>query len=262
VSRRAAVRFPRKMKRTSSLISSKLALLGGARASSSSAGRVLIWLRLALGALFAASCGSSSTGDTSGTLHGWPHPSEDGSRRCYARPNMLISLRRRLPWLLGLMGSWIVGCDRGSGEDPAAGTIAVASSKATSTPGVTPRQGKDGRVTVDGAPLPGDPKMDSTLVHEVWAEADGNTMVCLAGPNGDGARRDLGPRAHLVWTFEAGSHFEAMTRYYAWKGWGEYTTEYAQDREPYRAEWVRRQRAAAPEWKRFHAEQARSAAQR
>ena len=113
------------------------------------------------------------------------------------------------------------------------------------------------RATVDGALLHG----DSTLMHEVWAEADGRTMVCLAGPDGDGARRLLGLDAHLAWTFEAGSHIEAMSLYYARKGWGEYTTEHAWNREPYPAEWVHRQRAAAPEWKRFHADQARSVAQ-
>lgn len=98
--------------------------------------------------------------------------------------------------------------------------------------------------------------MASTLVHEMWEKADGLTMVCLAGPDGEGARLLLGPGARLVWTFEAGSHVEAMSLYYARKGWGEYTTVYARDREPYPSEWIRRQTAAAPEWKRFHAEQA------
>jgi hypothetical protein len=63
----------------------------------------------------------------------------------------------RLGWLASFMGVWILGCDRGSGEDPSAATSA-ASRKSTSAPGVTIRQGTDGRATVDGAPLHGDPK--------------------------------------------------------------------------------------------------------
>jgi hypothetical protein len=36
-----------------------------------------------------------------------------------------------------------------------------------------------------------------------------------------------------VHTFEAGSYFEAMTIYYRLYGWGDYTTEFAIDYEPY-----------------------------
>lgn len=51
-------------------------------------------------------------------------------------------------------------------------------------------------------------------------------MFCLAGPMGDGARNLLGPKARLIWTVEAESHFEAMTLYYQRKGWGAYTSEH------------------------------------
>jgi hypothetical protein len=60
-------------------------------------------------------------------------------------------------WIAGFMIAWVIGCDRGSGGDPAAATNA-APGKATSAPGVTIRQGKDGQATVEGAPLHGDPK--------------------------------------------------------------------------------------------------------
>ena len=49
---------------------------------------------------------------------------------------------------------------------------------------------------------------------------------CLAGPHGDAARRLADPDARLVWTVEAVSHFDAMTKYYEHMGWGKYTTEY------------------------------------
>lgn len=83
-----------------------------------------------------------------------------------------------------------------------------------------------------------------TLVLDLWEEEDGRTMVCEAGPGGDGARDLLGPRARLAWVFEARSHFEAMTRYYERVEWGPYTTDQAWDREPYPAEWIVKQRDA------------------
>ncbi len=49
--------------------------------------------------------------------------------------------------------------------------------------------------------------------HEVWIGNDGHPGCCLAGRAGDGARRLFAEDdAKLVWTFEAGSHFEAMTK--------------------------------------------------
>jgi hypothetical protein len=75
------------------------------------------------------------------------------------------------------------------------------------------------------------------LRHELWLEQDGEQTFCLAGAMGADARSLLGPGAHLVWTVDAGSHFEAMTSYYEHMGWGEYTSEHAQDREPYPEEW-------------------------
>ena len=64
------------------------------------------------------------------------------------------------------------------------------------------------------------------MLHELWAEEDGEQTLCLAGPMGDDARRLLGPTARLVWTVEAKSHFEVMTLYYEHMGWGTYTTDF------------------------------------
>jgi hypothetical protein len=47
----------------------------------------------------------------------------------------------------------------------------------------------------------------------------------------------LAAGARLVTTFEAGSHFEAMTTYYRLMDWGEYTTDQEWDYQPYRGEW-------------------------
>lgn len=72
------------------------------------------------------------------------------------------------------------------------------------------------------------------MLHELWAEEDGEQTLCLAGPMGDDARRLLGPTARLVWTVEAKSHFEAMTLYYERMGRCTYTTDFPDiDRQTY-----------------------------
>ena len=76
------------------------------------------------------------------------------------------------------------------------------------------------------------------LKHELWEEKEGGGWTfCLAGPHGEGARNLLGPDARLIWTVEAGSHFEAMTAYYKFMDWGEYTTDQEWDMQPYPEEW-------------------------
>jgi hypothetical protein len=72
------------------------------------------------------------------------------------------------------------------------------------------------------------------LKHELWEDNGGAEYTfCLTGPKGDGARKLLKPDAKLIWSVEAGSHFEAMTAYYKFMGWGEYTTEHEWDMQPY-----------------------------
>lgn len=66
------------------------------------------------------------------------------------------------------------------------------------------------------------------MVHELWddSEDEGRWTFCLAGPMGNGARSLLGANARLIWTVDAASHAEAMTRYHEHMGWGEYTTDF------------------------------------
>ena len=82
----------------------------------------------------------------------------------------------------------------------------------------------------------------ATLKHEVWREPDGMEMCCLAGPMGDDARRALAPGATLLWTFDAGTHFEAMTKYNDFLGRAPYTTDQEADRQPYPDDWRATQR--------------------
>ena len=78
----------------------------------------------------------------------------------------------------------------------------------------------------------------AALLHELWIDADDSEMFCLAGPMGDEARASLQSGVRLIWTIEAGSHFEAMTKYYEHMGWGAYKTEHDWDYKPYPDDWL------------------------
>lgn len=79
------------------------------------------------------------------------------------------------------------------------------------------------------------------LRHELWEDPAGLGTFCLAGPDGAAARAGLPPGSKLVWTVEADSHFEAMTKYYEHMDWGLYSSQHAGDREPYPVDWHTRQ---------------------
>jgi hypothetical protein len=90
------------------------------------------------------------------------------------------------------------------------------------------------------------------LLLEVWEDFgdDGQSLPSLlyAGPRGEESRRLLlGPKARLVTTIWAGSHFEAMTTYYRLMGRGEYHTNEPWDHQPYPEEWILEQRMAGLE---------------
>jgi hypothetical protein len=74
------------------------------------------------------------------------------------------------------------------------------------------------------------------LLLEVWENLgeSGESLAVLlyAGQLGDESRRLLGPKARLLTTIWAGSHFEAMTAFYKLMGWGEYTTDQPWDYQP------------------------------
>ena len=89
---------------------------------------------------------------------------------------------------------------------------------------------------------------DDTLIHEVWEDfgdsGESLPSLILAGPRGNDARRSLSPRAKLVTTIESCCHFDAMTAYHKFWGWGKYTTDQPWDCEPYPEEWIAEQRAS------------------
>lgn len=70
-------------------------------------------------------------------------------------------------------------------------------------------------------------------LHEVWADEEDLTTVCLANQTGDKCRSLLEPGSKLIYTFYASNHYEAMTIYYQFMNWGEYKTEFEIDKQPY-----------------------------
>lgn len=73
------------------------------------------------------------------------------------------------------------------------------------------------------------------MKHELWTNEGGLDLFCLAGPWGDSARKMLDPDYRLVWTCDADSHLEAMNKYYAFRNWGEYQTDFPeQDSKTYK----------------------------
>jgi hypothetical protein len=87
------------------------------------------------------------------------------------------------------------------------------------------------------------------LLLEVWEnfgdEGEPLPALLYAGPRGDASRRLLGSKARLIATIQAGSHFEAMTRYHELMGWGPYKTDQACDYQPYPDEWLLEQKRQA-----------------
>jgi hypothetical protein len=72
------------------------------------------------------------------------------------------------------------------------------------------------------------------VLHEIWEDPEGLSAVAYAGEKGEAARKLFKEEnMKLVHTFYASSHFEAMTVYYAYMGWGEYATEFEYDKLPY-----------------------------
>lgn len=64
------------------------------------------------------------------------------------------------------------------------------------------------------------------MKHELWVDPEGLDLFCLSGAGGDAARALLPTGSTLEWTVDAASHFEAMTAYYLYRGYGIYASEY------------------------------------
>ncbi len=69
--------------------------------------------------------------------------------------------------------------------------------------------------------------------HEVWQDTEGLTMLFRADKRGDEKSLQPDKDAILLHSFYASSHFEAMSAYYHFMGWGTYKTDHETDKEPY-----------------------------
>jgi hypothetical protein len=77
-------------------------------------------------------------------------------------------------------------------------------------------------------------------LFQVWEDDDGDGVVgitlCSAGSSGEASRQLLRPNAKLLATFEAESHFEAMTLRNQMMWWEPYKAMpgfEAEDKEPF-----------------------------
>ena len=69
--------------------------------------------------------------------------------------------------------------------------------------------------------------------HDIWKNKEGLTALLFSGDIGKAGRNALQKDYELVHSFNADSHFDAMTKYYEFMDWGPYTTEFEVDKKPY-----------------------------
>ena len=71
--------------------------------------------------------------------------------------------------------------------------------------------------------------------HEVWINNEGLTTLCFADERGNDCRRLLLEEegSKIINVIYAESHFEAMTLYYKFIGFGEYNTDFEIYKIPY-----------------------------
>ena len=72
----------------------------------------------------------------------------------------------------------------------------------------------------------------ASIKHDVWEDNEGASL-CFSGELGEENRTLLGKDAKIIFSFYADSHFNAMTQYYKYMGYGVYTTMYEIDKIPY-----------------------------
>ena len=70
-------------------------------------------------------------------------------------------------------------------------------------------------------------------IHELWVDEENLNTFIFAGKYGEKARSLLSKNAKLEWTVKAENHFEAMSKYYKYRNFGEYKSDFNQDHLPY-----------------------------
>ena len=67
-------------------------------------------------------------------------------------------------------------------------------------------------------------------------------MLAFSGDLGEEVRVWLEEGSKLIYSFDANSHFDAMTKYYEFMGWGIYEIEFEIDKAPYNFEELHRKK--------------------
>ncbi|RKD90183.1 hypothetical protein [Mangrovibacterium diazotrophicum] len=86
----------------------------------------------------------------------------------------------------------------------------------------------------------------TSIKHDIWQYREGLTSLCFSGDLGEESRSLLEPDSKIIHSFYADSHFDAMTKYFVFMGWGKYETEFDIDKQPYGLENLEKR---AMEWK-------------
>ena|SRR5687767_8072991 len=73
----------------------------------------------------------------------------------------------------------------------------------------------------------------ASIKHDIWQDKEGLTSLCFSGDLGEESRSILEPGSKIIHSFYADSHYDAMTKYYQFMEWGQYTTDFEIDKEPY-----------------------------
>jgi hypothetical protein len=73
----------------------------------------------------------------------------------------------------------------------------------------------------------------SKIKHDIWQDTEGLTSLCYSGKLGAESRSILEPGSKILHSFYANTHFEAMTKYYEFMGWGKYTSGFEIDKTTY-----------------------------
>jgi hypothetical protein len=79
-----------------------------------------------------------------------------------------------------------------------------------------------------------------TLKLDIWKNREGLTALLFSGDLGEEGRKTLEEDYEIIHSFNAESHFDAMTKYYEFMDWGQYETEFEIDKEPYDKEQLER----------------------
>jgi hypothetical protein len=75
---------------------------------------------------------------------------------------------------------------------------------------------------------------------DIWKNTEGMTALTFSGELGAEQRKILEGDYGIIHSFYADSHFDAMTKYYAFMDWGQYETEFEIDKIPYDTELLKK----------------------